>query len=85
MTAFRLRASNITAAAALGYAVHTLLVLKPWLRFVKQQRLVGTINDGYGNFYDLPDHEQREVMRLRDPTSENEWSNDDGRLINTIR
>ena len=64
------------AAAALGYVVHTLLVLKPWLRFVKQQRLVSTMGEDGDNFYDLPYHEQRE---------ENERPEDDGRLIHTIR
>jgi hypothetical protein len=73
------------AAAALGYVVHTLLVLKPWLRFVKQQRLVSTMGEDGDNFYDLPYYEQREVMRLLDPASEDEWPEDDGRLIHTIR
>jgi hypothetical protein len=73
------------AAAALGYAVHTLLVLKPWLRFVKQQRLVSTMGEDGDNFYDLPYHEQREVMRLLDPSGEDERPDDDGRLIDTIR
>jgi hypothetical protein len=73
------------AAAALGYAVHTLLVLKPWLKFAKQQRLVSTMGEDGDNFYDLPYHEQQKVMRLLDPASENEWPDDDGRLIDTIR
>jgi len=73
------------AAAALGYAVHTLLVLKPWLRFVKQQRLVSTMGEDGDNFYDLPYHEQREVMQLLDPGGEDGPPGDDGRLINTIR
>jgi hypothetical protein len=74
-----------SAAAALGYAVHTLLVLKPWLRFAKQQRLVSTIGEDDDSFFDLPYHEQREVMRLLDPAGEDEQPKNDGRLIHTIR
>ena len=72
----------MAAAAALGYAVHTLLVSKPWLRFVKQQRLVSTMGDG--NFYDLPYHDQQEVLRLLDPSREDGPPEDDGRLMDTI-
>jgi hypothetical protein len=73
------------AAAALGYCVHTLLVLKPWLRFVKHQKLVSTRSDDDDNFLALPLHEQRELMQLLDLDSEDERLDDAGQLVNTIR
>jgi hypothetical protein len=73
------------AAAALGYAVHTLLVLKPWLGFVKHRRLVGTRGDENDSLFGLPMHEQREVLALLGLVSEDEGFDDDGRLLGTIR
>jgi hypothetical protein len=71
------------AAAALGYAVHTLLVVKPWLGFVKHRRLVGTRGDEDGSFFGLPMHEQREVMELLNMVDVDD-DGEHGGLINTL-
>jgi hypothetical protein len=71
------------AAAALGYAVHTLLVLKPWIVFLKHRRLVGTRGDQDDSFLGLPMHEQREVMELLNMV-DIEDAGEHGGLINTL-
>jgi hypothetical protein len=71
------------AAAALGYVVHTLLVLKPWLGFVKRRRLVNTRSDENDSFFGLPMHEQREVLELLNMVDV-EDDGENGGLINTL-
>jgi hypothetical protein len=72
------------ALAALGYAAHTMLVLKPWLRFVKPQKLVSTVPGD--DFLTRPQHEQREIMKLPNLVWEEDESDDDGddALIKTV-
>jgi hypothetical protein len=67
----------------LGYAVHTLLVLRPWLGFVAHQRLVDTRGDEDDSFFGLPMHEQREVMELLNMV-DTEDDGENGGLINTL-
>ena len=71
------------SGAALGYAVHTLLVLRPWLWFVAHQRLVGTRGDEDNNFLGLPLHEQREVLELLNMV-DTEDDGENGGLTNTL-
>lgn len=70
------------AVAALGYAVHTLLVYKPWLRFLQPQRLMSTVPED--EFLSRPLHEQQEIMKLLNLTWEEDESNDDGSLVDTV-
>jgi hypothetical protein len=71
------------AVATLCYETHTLLVLKPWLGFVKHRRLVGTRGDQDDSFFGLPMHEQREVLELLNMV-DTEDDGENGGLINTL-
>ena len=73
------------ALAALGYAVHTMLVYKPWLRSLKQQELVGTVPDD--ELQSRPLREQQEIMKLLNLVWEDDERDDDGGdggLISTL-
>ena len=73
------------AVAALGYAVHTMLVYKPWLRFLKPQKLVSTVPDD--ELLSRPLREQQEIMKLLNLVWEDDESDDDGGdggLISTL-
>ncbi len=70
------------AVAALGYAVHTMLVYRPWLRFLEPQKLVSTVPDD--ELLSRPLHEQQEIMKLLNLVWEEDGSDDDGGLISTM-
>ena len=69
------------AVAALGYAVHSILSLRPWMSFVKHEQAIRTIRDDYEDF---AAYQQREA--LDQLSSFNEGYDDEGwdDLIPTI-
>jgi hypothetical protein len=73
------------AVAALGYVVHSMLVYKPWLQFLKPQKLISTMSDD--DFLTMPLHEQQEIMKLLNLEWEEDHGDDDGGdggLISTL-
>lgn len=76
-TATKGSVKDYPALAALGGVVHTLMMLMPWLEFVKPERTVSTFQDPFTELQE--DHERAW------------WENDeleecdDGKLVGTCR
>jgi hypothetical protein len=69
------------AVAALGYAVHSILSLRPWMRFVKHEQGIRTIQNGYENYAAYHQREAFDQLYSLDDEYDDE---SDDRLIPTI-
>jgi hypothetical protein len=81
--AVRMKEENFPAVSALGYAVHALLTLQPWLVDVRAETLTPTMQEELFMADAVATNE--EVLRAIYGPEEDEWGDGDGVLMSTVK